>query len=81
MRSLLTLIARGPGRVAISAAAVVVIVFVLAGAGWDLARAAWVTTLFAAGFTFAFAVLAMVGAAASVTDESPVTAPKEASHD
>ena len=78
MRALLTLIAGGPGRVAITAAAVVVIAFVLAGAGWDLARAAWVTTLFAAGFTFAFAALAMIGAAAGVSDEAPVTAPKEA---
>lgn len=73
MRALLNLIAGGPGRVAITAAAVVIITFVLAGAGWDLARAAWTTTLFAAGFTFAFAVLAMVAAATGVTDEAPVT--------
>ncbi|GJD79570.1 hypothetical protein [Methylobacterium gregans] len=78
MRALLTFIAGGPGRVAITATAVVVITFVLAGAGWDLARAAWTTTLFAAGFTFAFAVLALIGAATGASDEAPVAAPKEA---
>ncbi len=73
MRALITLTCGGPGRVAITAGAIVAIVFVLAGAGWDLARAAWITTLALAGFTFAFAVLAMVGAATGVSDEAPVT--------
>ena len=78
MRALLTLIAGGPGRVAASAAFAVIIAFVLAGNGWGLLRAAWVTTLALAGFTFAFAVLAMIGAATGVVDETPTHAPKEA---
>jgi hypothetical protein len=80
MRALLSLTCGGPGRVATSAAALVTCAFLLAGNGGDLLRAAWLALLFAAGFTFAFAVLAFVAAAAGVSDESPITAPKEADH-
>ncbi|GBU17023.1 MULTISPECIES: hypothetical protein [Methylobacterium] len=83
MRPFLALIAGGPGRVSISAAAIVAIVFVLAGAGWDLARAAWHASLFASGFVFVWAVLAIVGNAAGVADDTTpsATAAKEASRD
>ncbi|WP_311274026.1 hypothetical protein [Methylobacterium sp. WCS2018Hpa-22] len=77
MRALLSLVAGGPGRVATTAAAIVVIVFVLAGHGWDLVRASWFALIFAGAF--AFAVLAMIGAATGVADgDSPVPAPGQA---
>jgi hypothetical protein len=77
MRALLTLIAGGPGRVSTSAAAIVVIAFVAFGHGMDLLVTGWFALLAAAGFTFSFAVLAMIGAA--VTDgDSTAPTPKEA---
>jgi uncharacterized membrane protein YkvI len=79
MRGLLSLIAGGPGRVATSAAAIVVIVFVASGHGMDLLVAAWFAGLAAAGFVFLFAVLAMIGAATGVADgDSPAPAQREA---
>lgn len=79
MRALLSLVAGGPGRVATSAAAIVVIVFVASGHGWDLARASWFALIAAAAFTFAFAVLALIGAATGVADgDSVMPASREA---
>lgn len=76
MRALLTLTCGGPGRVATSAAIVVTCAFLLAGNGGDLARAAWFAFLWAGSFVLLFAVLAFAAAAAGVSDEAPVTAPK-----
>ncbi|MEE8626774.1 MULTISPECIES: hypothetical protein [Methylobacterium] len=81
MRAVLALIAGGPGRVSVSAAAIVAIIFVLAGHGWDLLAAAWHASLFASGFVFVWAVLGIVGNAAGVADgEAAAPAPKEADH-
>ncbi|WP_043348941.1 hypothetical protein [Methylobacterium sp. B1] len=80
MRALLSLTCGGPGRVATSAGAIVAILAVASGNGCDVLRAAWVTSLVASGFVFAFAVLAMIGAATGVVDETPAPAPKEADH-
>lgn len=77
MRPILALIAGGPERVSLSAAAIVAIVFVLAGHGWDLLAAAWHASLFVSGFVFVWAVLAIVGNAAGVADgEAAAPAPK-----
>ncbi|GJE74334.1 hypothetical protein [Methylorubrum suomiense] len=83
MRAALALVAGGPGRVSISAAAIVAIAFVLAGHGWDLARAAWHASLFVSGFVGVWAVLALIAQAAGVADDTTPssTAAKEASHD
>ncbi|BAQ45890.1 MULTISPECIES: hypothetical protein [Methylobacterium] len=76
MRAALALIAGGPERVSLSAAAIVAILFVLAGHGWDLFAA-----LFASGFVFVWAVLALIAQAAGVADgEAAAPAPKEADH-
>nr|WP_171015497.1 hypothetical protein [Methylobacterium sp. L1A1] len=81
MRPFLALIAGGPERVSLSAAAIVACIFVLAGHGWDLARAAWHGSLFASGFVFVWAVLAIAGNAACVADgEAAAPAPKEPNH-
>ncbi len=81
MRPFLALIAGGPERVSLSAAAIVAIVFVLAGHGWDLLAAAWNASLFASGFVFVWAVLAIVGNAAGVADGEPAApAPKGGDH-
>lgn len=82
MRPILALIAGGPERVSLSAAAIVACIFVLAGHGWDLLAAAWHASLFASGFVFVWAVLAIVGNAAGVADDTtPSATAKEASRD
>ncbi|WP_449409684.1 hypothetical protein [Methylobacterium komagatae] len=84
MRAVLALIAGGPGRVSISAAAIVAIVaivFVLAGHGWDLLAAAWHASLFASGWVSVWAVLAIAGNAAGVAAGEPTApAPKGGDH-
>jgi hypothetical protein len=78
MRVLLSLVAGGPRRVCTTAAFTVVIVFVLAGHGMDLARSAWFALLFAAGFVFLFACLAMLAASTGVDDgRASAPAPRE----
>lgn len=77
MRAVLALVAGGPGRVSVSAAAIVAIIFVLAGHGWDLLAAAWHASLFASGFVGVWAVLALIAQAAGVADgEAAAPAPK-----
>ncbi|KQP91353.1 hypothetical protein ASF60_18080 [Methylobacterium sp. Leaf113] len=79
MRALLSLVAGGPGRVSTSAAALVIIAFVASGHGMDLLVATWFALIFAAAFCFAFAVLAMIGAATGVADgDSAIPAPRRA---
>ncbi len=68
MRAALALIAGGPGRVSVSAAAIVAIAFVLAGHGWDLARAVWHASLFASGFLLVGVILCLIRQAAGVAD-------------
>jgi hypothetical protein len=72
MRSLLALVAGGPARVSVSAAAIVAIAFVVNGSGWDLARAAWTLVIAAAGFSAAFMALAIAGSAAGVIEQPPL---------
>ncbi|MCJ2081542.1 hypothetical protein [Methylobacterium sp. J-090] len=80
MRTFLTLVAGGPGRVATSAAALVIIAFVASGHGMDLLVATWFAGLASAGFVFLFAVLAMAGASLGIDGDSRGPAPKEADH-
>ena len=75
MRAALSLTCGGPGRVAVSAAFIVCIGFVLAGHFWDLARAAWITAVFAIAFSTVFLVLAAVGAGSGVVDLPPSKEP------
>ncbi|SEP04779.1 hypothetical protein SAMN02799625_04540 [Methylobacterium sp. UNC300MFChir4.1] len=79
MRALLTLTCGGPGRVATSAGAIVAILAVASGNASEVLRAGWITGIVASGFVFTFAVLAMIGAATGVCDETPAP-PKEADH-
>lgn len=79
MRALLNITCGGPGRVATSAGAIVLIAAVATGYGWDLFRAVWVGSLASTAFVFLFGVLAMVAAATGVCDETPAP-PKEADH-
>lgn len=78
MRAILFLTCGGPGRVATTAAAIVAIAAVATGHGWDVLRAAWVTSLAASAFALLFGLLAMVAAATGVCDDQPTPAPKEA---
>lgn len=71
MRTLLSLTCGGPGRVATSAGAIVLIATVASNHGWDLFRAVWVGSIACSAFVTLFAVLAMIGAAAGVCDEPP----------
>lgn len=68
MRSLLSLIAGGPGRVATTAAFAVTILFILAGHGHELLITVWFGFLWFGAFAVAFAVLAMIGASTGVDD-------------
>lgn len=78
MRALLTTTLGGPGRVATTAAAIVAIMAVATGHGWDVLRAVCVTSLAASAFALLFGVLAMVAAATGVCDDQRNPAPKEA---
>ncbi|AWV14876.1 hypothetical protein A3862_04625 [Methylobacterium sp. XJLW] len=77
MRALLTITCGGPGRVATSAGAIVLIAAVASNHGWDLFQAVRVGSIACSAFVTLFAVLAMVGAATGVCDETPAPAPKE----
>lgn len=79
MRALLSLIAGGPGRVSVSAAFAVTILFVVAGHGHELLITAWFGFLWFGAFAVAFAILAMAGAATGVDDgKAGAPAPRQA---
>ena len=82
MRSFLTLIAGGPGRVAVSAAGIVTCGFILDGRGDALLRAVFVTAVWGSAFVLAFLTLCVLAAACGIDVEGAVAKPqpKEADH-